>query len=154
MRYEHLMQVTDPADPRVPPMSRAELWRGLMRRVESPQDFPLGPDECRSRPGAAADERERTIHFGHLRFDDHVRLEPEQRIRFTPVVREGTAPVALTITLEEPSPGLLCLRFVYEVGGEPSDEDRALQRWREQAWLEMDRDMLRTLREWQAAGTL
>ena len=31
---------------------------------------------------------------------------------------------------------------------------RALQRWREQAWLEMDRDMLRTLREWQGAGTL
>jgi hypothetical protein len=154
MRYEHLMQVTDPADARVPPMSRAELWRGLMRRVESPQDFPLGPDRCSVHPGPGTDQRRRTVHFGHLSFDDEVQLEPEQRIRFTPRPHEGVAPVALTITLEEPRPGLLCLRFVYEVGGEPSEEDRSLQRWREQAWLEMDRDMLRTLREWQAAGTL
>lgn len=154
MRYEHLLQVTDPNDARVPAMSRAELWRGLLARVETPQAFPLGPDRCQARAGADPHERRRSIHFGALQFEDTVRLEPEQRIVFSPEPHEGAAPVRLTITLEEPVPGALFLRFVYELDGPVSPEDRALQGYREQAWLELDRDMLRTLREWQAEGRL
>lgn len=157
MRFEHLLEVTDPSNPAIPPMSRAELWRGLLVRVETPQRFPLGPDRCEARDGPLADQRCRTIHFGGLRFDDTVQLETERRITFTPLPHEGASTVALAITIEEPSPGALFLRFLYEVIEPPegaSAEDRALQRYREQAWLEMDRDMLRTLREWQADGQL
>ncbi|HEU4460582.1 MAG TPA: AtaL-like protein [Methylibium sp.] len=157
MRYEHLLQVTDPLDPAVPPMSRDELWRGLMRRVESPQSFELGPDHCEVEPGADASRRRRSIHFGALRFDDEVHIEPMQRLVFATDPREGTATVGLTISIEEPEPGALFLRFVYAVD-EPASgttvEDQALQRYREQAWLEMDRDMLRTLRQWQREGRL
>ena len=153
MRYEHLLQVTDPADPRLPPMTRAELWRGLLVRVETPQHFALGPDRCEARIGAHPGERRRSIHFGSLRFDDTVQLEPEQRIVFSPEPHEGAPPVSLTITIEEPSPGLLLLRFVYAAEGDgASAADRALQGYREQAWLELDRDMLRSLREWQRDG--
>lgn len=154
MRFEHLLQVNDPADPRVVPMSREALWRGLLVRVESPQRFPLGPDHCDARVGDAADERRRSIRFGSLRFDDRVVLEEGRRIDFHPELREGAAPVRLTIVIEEPSPGALFLRFVYEVQGAPGPGERELQRYREQAWLEMDRDMLRTLRQWQAEGAL
>lgn len=157
MRYEHLLQVTDPQNPAVPPMARDELWRGLMRRVETPQDFELGPDRCEVRPGASANERRRRIHFGSLNFQDHVRIEPLQQIVFSPEPREGTATVGLAITVEEPTPGALFLRFVYDVEEPPGGatiEDRALQRYREQAWLEMDRDMLRALRQWQREGRL
>lgn len=157
MRFEHLLQVTDPGNPAVPPMSRAELWRGLMVRVESPQRFPLGPDDCRVRDGSGPGHRERTVHFGALRFEDRVVLQHEQRIDFTPEPHEGASPVNLTITIEEPKPGALFLRFVYEVQVPPegpSAEDRALQGYREQAWLELDRDMLGTLREWQRKGSL
>jgi hypothetical protein len=138
-------------------MDRDELWRGLMRRVEAPQDFELGPDRCEVSAGADASERCRRIHFGSLRFDDRVRIEPQQRLVFTTAPREGTATVGLTIGIEEPAPGALFLRFVYEVEEPPGGADieqRALQRYREQAWLEMDRDMLRTLRLWQREGRL
>lgn len=154
MRYEHLLQVTDPSDPRVPTMSRAELWQGLLVRVESPQRFALGPDRCEARAGAHAGERRRSIHFGALRFDDTVQLEPERRIVFAPEPHEGAAPVKLTVTIEEPAGGALFLRFVYEADGPASADDQALQGYRQQAWLELDRDMLRTLREWQAQGKL
>lgn len=156
MRFEHLLQVTDPGNPLVPAMSRDALWRGLLLRVESPQDFPLGPDRCESRPGAQAGERRRSIHFGSLRFDDTVRLEPQRRIDFSPEPHEGALPVRLTILIEEPTAGALFLRFVYssdEGEGAPPGE-RALQGYREQAWLEMDRDMLRALRTWQHEGRL
>lgn len=154
MRFEHLLQVTDPTDPRVPPMGRDALWRGLLRRVETPQQFPLGPDRCELRAGTGADERRRSIHFGALRFEDHVRLQPGERIEFLPEPHEGAAPVRLTVCIEEPAAGALFLRFVYESDDEPSADAKALQRYREQAWLEMDRDMLRTLREWQAQHLL
>lgn len=154
MRFEHLLQVNDPGNPRIPPMSRAELWRGLLVRVESPQRFELGPDRCEARVGERGDERLRSIHFGSLRFEDRVRLEPEQRIVFVPQPHEGAAPVHLTITLEEPAAGALFLRFVYSTEGELCAEDKALQGYREQAWLEHDRDMLRTLRDWQRSGHL
>ncbi len=155
MRFEHLLQVTDPGNPVVPAMSRDELWRGLLLRVESPQDFPLGPDRCESQPGRHADERRRSIHFGALRFDDTVRLQPQQRIDFDPDPHEGAMPVRLSITIEEPSPGALFLRFVYSADDEAAAAaDRALQGYREQAWLELDRDMLRALRTWQQEGRL
>ena len=153
MRYEHLMQVTEPGNPAIPPMSRAELWRGLVMRVETPQRFPLGPDRCRSEVGAHADERKREIRYGALRFEDTVTLEPERRIVFRPEPHEGASTVVLTIVIEEPQPDALFLRFVYD--WEPlSAGEAALQRYREQAWLEHDRDMLRALREWQADGLL
>lgn len=155
MRFEHLLQVTDPGNPLVPPMSRDELWRGLLRRVDAPQEFPLGPDRCESMPGPQADERRRVIHFGALRFDDTVRLEPQQRIVFEPDPHEGAMPVRLAITIEEPSPGALFLRFVYSADdADAPAADRALQGYREQAWLELDRDMLRALRGWQHEGRL
>ncbi len=155
MRFEHLLQVTDPGNPLVPAMSRDELWRGLLLRVESPQDFPLGPDRCESRPGDRAGERRRSIHFGALRFDDTVRLEPQRRIDFDPDPHEGAMPVRLSITIEEPSPGALFLRFVYSADDDAgAAADRALQGYREQAWLELDRDMLRALRTWQQEGRL
>jgi Domain of unknown function (DUF1857) len=157
MRFEHLLQVTDPGNPQIPPMSRDELWRGLLVRVHEPQRFPLGPDRCEARAGRHAEEHQRTVHFGALRFDDTVKLDPAQRITFTPQPHEGAAPVNLSIAIEEPAPGALYLRFVYEVVVPPegaSAEERSLQRYREQAWLELDRDMLATLREWQATGSL
>lgn len=153
MRFEHLLQVNEPGNATVPPMTRAELWRGLLLRVDTPQRFPLGPDRCQSTVGAHADERRREIRYGALRFQDTVTLEPERRIVFAPEPHEGAATVVLRIDIEEPQPGALFLRFAYE--WEPlSPGEAALQRYREQAWLEHDRDMLRALREWQASGAL
>ncbi len=154
MRFEHLIQVTDPADPRVPPMSRDELWRGLMKRVETPQRFELGPDRCEWAPEADADLRRRELHFGSLRFRDTVRLESGRALHFAPEPHDEQPPVALTIAIEEPEAGLLLLRFVYTSEGQPLAGEAGLWRLREQAWLEQDRDMLRHLREWQAAGQL
>ena len=153
MRFEHLLQVTDPGNPHMPPMSRSELWRGLLLRVESPDRFPLGPDRCHVRPGASVDERERSIHYGALHFEDVVKLEPEHRVVFKPEPHEGAVPVGLAITIEEPTPGGLFLRFIYEAPP-LSPEEKPLQGYREQAWLENDREMLRTLREWQHEGRL
>lgn len=166
MRFEHLIQITDPTDERVPVMSRDELWRGLMCRVETPQRFELGPDHCELSPGGEAlgevsdstdgtiTLRRRDLHFGRLHFRDTVRLQPGRAVHFTPEPHDDQPPVALSIAIEEPVEGSLLLRFVYSSEGEPAPGEVGLWRLREQAWLEQDRDMVRTLRAWQAAGAL
>jgi hypothetical protein len=159
MRFEHLVQINDAANPLVTPMTRAELWRGLLARARTPQRFPLGPDRCEllgDHGDAATGALRRQIHFGGLVVDDHVHLDTERGLRFEPLPREGMPSVRLSITIEEPGPGDLFLRFVYSsdeaVAGEGLDAQ--LQGLREQAWLANDLDMVRTLREWQREGRL
>jgi hypothetical protein len=156
MRFEHLIQITDPADARVPPMSREELWRGLMKRVETPQFFDLGPDRCEIEPAdfEAPDRRRRALAYGRLAFRDTVRLDAGCGLHFVPEPHDEQPPVELRIRIEEPQAGTLLLRFVYSSAAEPAPGEAGLWRLREQAWLEQDRDMVRTLREWQAGGLL
>lgn len=161
MRFEHLIQINDPGNPVVTPMTRAELWRGLVARARTPQAFPLGPDRCELADGEGEGEGNaqtlrRQVHFGALVVEDHVRLDAEQGLHFEPLPQEGMPSVRLSITIEEPASGALFLRFVYgsdeTVAGEGLDAQ--LQSLREQAWLANDQDMVRTLREWQREGRL
>ncbi|HXD05555.1 MAG TPA: AtaL-like protein [Burkholderiaceae bacterium] len=154
MRFEHVIQVTDPGNPLVPPMSREELWAGVLARVDEPQRFPLGPDDCLLRAGAGGSSRERTLRFGALELHDEVKLEPLHRASFHPKPHAGQPPVRLTIAIEEPSAGELLLRFVYESDEVVRASEAALYSLREQAWLQHDLDMVRTLRAWQQEGCL
>ena len=49
MRFEHLIEINAPQtglSMMAPTFTREQLWRGLMQRVQSPQRFPMGPDQC------------------------------------------------------------------------------------------------------------
>lgn len=150
MRFEHLIEINSPSvavGTVVPGFTRAQLWRGLMRRVQTPQRFPMGPDSCDCRelePGLYA----RTLRFGAHAFEDEVQAVAEQSLVFTPQAHGDTTPVRLSIRIEEPQPGLMLLRFVYEALGTPSAEEAYYNDYRHNAWLHNDRDMVRTLRQW------
>jgi hypothetical protein len=60
----------------------------------------------------------------------------------------------LTITLEEPAKGVLALRFSYQSAAEVAPEEAFYEEFRHSAWLENDRDMVRTLRLWLEQGRL
>ncbi|HEY1393775.1 MAG TPA: AtaL-like protein [Methylibium sp.] len=156
MRFEHLVQINDAGNPLVPTMTRAELWRGLLARAWTPERFPLGPDRCELRGGESVGlPLQRTVHFGGLALDDTVLAEPERSLRFEPAPREDMPKVVLTISIEEPAPGDLFLRFLYEspeVAANKHELD--LQGLRQQAWLANDLDMVRTLRQWLDEGLL
>ncbi|RZI80908.1 MAG: DUF1857 family protein [Rubrivivax sp.] len=150
MRFEHLIEINSPsmaAQAVVPPFTRAQVWRGLMARVQTPQRFPLGPDRCDWRerePGVF----ERTVHFGANAMKDEVQTEPLHLVEFTPQPHGDTTPIRLTITIEEPQAGQMVLRFVYESVSELSAEEAYFNDYRHNAWLHNDRDMVRTLRQW------
>lgn len=157
MRFEHLIEINSPSVAAqvaaVSRFTREQLWNGLMLRLRTPQDFPLGPEGCdwqETAPGRFA----RELRFGAHVMNDEVEAVPLQRLQFTPRAHGDTTPVRLTVSVEEPQPGQLVLRFVYESLGEPSPEEAFYNEYRHNAWLHNDRDMVRTLRQWLDEGRL
>lgn len=150
MRFEHVIEINSPAtlvQVVVPTLTREQLWRGLMVRVHEPQRFPMGPDGCEWReaePGLF----QRTLRFGSHVFQDEVRADPLNRLVFTPQAQGEIAPIRLTLSIEEPQAGQMVLRFVYEALAEQSAEEAYYNDSRHNAWLHVDRDMVRTLRQW------
>lgn len=156
MRFEHLIEINSP-DPvlgaTMSTFTRAQLWRGLLQRVMAPQRFPNGPEGCDWRepaPGVI----ERTLRFGPHTLKDRVQLQVEDSLVFTPEAHGETAPIRLTIRIEEPQPRQMVLRFVYEALAEQTPEEAYYNDYRHNAWLHNDRDMVTTLRAWLEDGEL
>lgn len=156
MRFEHLIEVNTPAasvQMVAPTFTREQLWRGLMARVQSPQRFPMGPESCawhETEPGVYA----RTLVFGPHTLRDEVVVTPQSELVFTPEAHGDTAPIRLTIRIEEPQAGWMVLRFLYEAQAEQTAEEAYYNDYRHNAWLHNDRDMVRTLRQWLSDGDL
>ena len=127
MRFSHLIQINDPLNPLIDPLSREQLWRGLVYRAENPLPFVLGLDDCRI---VARTERtlRRELHFGSLTVRDRVTLDP--------------------MTIEEPCDGELVVRFDYETlrraGDAPGEE--FYNAFLKKAYVEADIDTIRTIR--------
>ena len=100
MRFEHLIEINSPSptlDAWVAPMSRDQLWQGLLIRVRSPQHFPMGPERCDwqlvdpENPNVI----ERVLQFGAHRMQDRVQLVPMEKVVFTPQAHDETTPADL-----------------------------------------------------------
>ncbi len=159
MRFEHLVQINDPLQPLLPEVSRAQLWRGLVRRAEHPTEFVLGLS------GATIDERTdrggvmqlaRTLDFGSFTVHDQVRLTADS-VCVTDVEASAAYPASrLTIRIEEPAPGSLFLRFTYEAEDRPQDNglDTLTRQLREQAYRSADIDTVWRIRDLAERGEL
>ncbi|WP_374591653.1 AtaL-like protein [Aquabacterium sp.] len=154
MHFEHLIEINAPRQTVIEPFPRSALWRGLMLRVHEPQRFPLGPDRCEVAESDQPGVLRRTLAFGALRFSDTVRLESGEAVYFRPDPHGDTTPVDLTIRIEALDDGGLLLRFVYESRGPLTADEAFYNEYRQNAWLENDRDMVRALRQWLVEGAL
>ncbi len=154
MKFEHLIQINDPLDPLIDPLSREQLWRGLVRYVEMPTAFVEGLDRGDI---IACDGKsmQRELWFGRHRVEDRVSLEPMSRIhiatRASPEIPAG----ALTLTLEEHGENLLFVRFQYETfpQGHPT-APAEFQSAMKQAYRAAGIDIIRRIRELAEEGAL
>jgi hypothetical protein len=159
--FEHLIQINDRRDPLVQPLSRGQLWRGLLARAERPQLFVLGLQSCeilQREPSTL----QRHLSFGSVQVRDRVHFEPMQSVTQDVEPGPGVAACRLTIRIEEPQQGDLFLRFKYEVRNPESkstthtqtETDRFYAAHLKQAYLQADRDSVRVIRELAAQGAL
>lgn len=159
MRFEHLVEINDPLMPLLTELTRAQLWQGLVARAEMPALFTPALD------GAVVDARRehdgvtelaRTLDYGTFRVHDTVHLHPGQRTEVHTQAGATWPASRLTITIEEPQPGALFLRFVYEsaeVEG-TGDLDEVTVKLRRQAYQAADLDTVQRIRQLAEDGEL
>lgn len=154
MNFEHLIQINDPANPLIESLSRAQLWQGLVHRVEDATPFLPGLERC-TVIERHADHLLRRLDFGAASIHDKVTLLEMHWVRFDILPSEQHAGGSLTITIEEPEDGTLFLRFAYTTtfGSDPNSEERAYIDYIKSAYHQSDLDCVRIIRTLAAGGT-
>ena len=153
MNFEHLLQINDPENPLVEPLTRQQLWQGLLHRVENPLPFLPGLEACTILE-RQANELLRELDFGPAVIQDRVTLAEAQWVRFAIVPSAAHAGGSLTITIEEPESGFLFLRFAYQttLASNPNSEERAYIEYVKSAYHQSDVDCVRIIRTLAAGG--
>lgn len=155
MRFEHLVEINDPSNPALDPLTPEQLWQGLVLRAESPDQFILGLDAAEI--VARGDNWiERVLHFGPANVRDRVVYEPRRLVRYETAATAEHAGGTLTMAVETPGPGALLLRFIYETtmpAVDASGDDRYAEIVKS-AYHEADLDTVRKIREIAASGRL
>jgi len=155
LRFEHLVEINDPNNPGMEPLSADQLWQGLVLRAESPELFVLGLDR------AEVTERgegwiERVLHFGQANIRDRVVFEPRRMVRYETKPTAEHAGGSLSMIIETPTPVALLVRFIYETTM-PNVDAMGDDRYAEivkSAYHEADLDTVRKIREIAATGQL
>ena len=147
LKYEHLVEVNDPANPLVRRLGRDELWFGLLCRVEDPRAFLPGLERCEVL-ARTDDTVRRRLHFGGAVIDDRVTLVPLQSVCFETEANAEHVGGSLTISIEEPQDDVFFLRFAYATGlaeGAASEDARYVE-YVKSAYRESDLDTMRVIR--------
>lgn len=153
MQFEHLIAINDPGNPLIPALSRDQVWQGLVHRVENPLPFLPGlvGFTIQGRDGSSV---LRELDFGQTRIQDQVTVAAGEWVRFDILASARHAGGSLTITIEEPAPGHLFLRFAYltTLGNDPGSEDSAYVEYVKSAYHQSDIDCVRIIRTLAAEG--
>jgi hypothetical protein len=154
MEFEHLVEINDPLLPLVDPLTREQLWRGLERRAREPLDFLDAFDGCRELESTAHYVRHE-LTFGRHVYTEEVHFDPQRSIRHRIVGEDRHAGSELLVTIEEPAPGALWVRFRYRtVILDAEDTGPALDDARRAAYREADIETIRRIRRFAALGEL
>lgn len=147
MKFEHLVIINEPDNPLVSDLSREELWFGLLCRAENPRPFLPGLESC-----MILERQEnllfRELQFGNLVIRDRVRLEPMVSVTFETERTEEHAGGQLRISIEEPAPDELVLRFHYRttLAEQHHDPDEPYAAFVKSAYHASDIDTVRVIR--------
>lgn len=150
LRFEHLIQINDPADSRVPLISRDALWQGLVYRARYPDHFNPALESVLQ---PLSDTRfVRVLSAGEMKLRDEVTLVPDLEIHTLIDGRSQAIHAESTTRIEEPEPGFLFVRFSYcrdsisNQGGLDADE------FLKSAYLQNDREAITMIRQMIADG--
>jgi hypothetical protein len=155
MKFAHLVEINDPLNPLIDPLTREQLWRGLILRAEMPKEFVPWLDRCNI-IDRAEESISRELHFGELIVHDRVTFFPQEQVRYH-VPPQGDIPAStLTMTIEEPETDVFFVRFEYDdsASDDINAEDAFYNEFRRSAYQESDIDTIRIIRQMAEQGRL
>ncbi|RJX33051.1 MAG: DUF1857 family protein [Oxalobacter sp.] len=153
MKFEHLVEINSPGNPAIAPLTRLQLWRGLVMRAENPTLFVPHLDDCDilERTEAAV---MRKLTYGNLVIHDRVTYLEHHQVRYHIAAQEEFSDSTLTMTIEEPRPTYLFVRFEYEDASSDEGADAMYNSFRRSAYKESDIDTIQMIRELAAQGRI
>jgi hypothetical protein len=153
MHYEHLIEINDFANPLATVLTRAQLWAGLLLRVEAPQEFLPGVSACEI--VARGDGwLTRRLDFGATAIEDRVTLRAAESVHFEIAASPSHAGGSLTIAIEERGEQVLFLRFTYRTHDYAARDDASYEEYVKSAYRESDIDTVQRIHELAEQGLL
>lgn len=152
LHHEHLVRINDPSNYAGEWLTREQLWAGLRYTIEAPQAVDESIDSAHVvevMPGTLA----REIRRGPISTRDEVKLVPNELVQIRADATGAFAGSTLTITIEEPAPEMLFVRFTYEVCGLADVREREEDTARCSAYKYADINRIREARRY-AAGMM
>jgi hypothetical protein len=155
MKFHHIVEINDPLNPLIDPLSRAQLWRGLVLRAESPKMFMPHLDSCDLRERSDSSVQ-RELRYGALAIRDTVVYFPQDKVEYRVPPQENIPASSLTMSIEEPQEGALLVRFDYDDGTveQAGSMDGFYNEFRRSAYKEADLDTISLIRQLAQDGRL
>ncbi len=144
LEFEHIVQVNDLSNSAITPLTRQQLWRGLLLRARNPEKFNHGL-ECESQT-IENNQFLRMIAAGESKFVEKVTLHPEQMIRTCTLTELDQPHAESTAQIEEPQEGYLFVRFSYRRELEVTTEAVDVAEHLKSAYVQVDRDAIALIR--------
>lgn len=153
MKFHHLIEINDPLNPLLDPLTREQLWRGLVLRAEAPALFMPHLDQC-DIVKRGVNSLSRALRYGQVVITDEVSLLPQQEVVYRVPAQGEIAASQLTMRIEEPQPEIFYVRFEYDDGTPDAagSMDAYYNEFRRSAYYEADIDTIRIIRELAAEG--
>lgn len=155
MKFNHIVEINDPLNPLIEPLTCEQLWRGLVLRAEDPKMFVPYLDDCRLFD-RTADALSRELRYGELVILDRVTYFPQEQIHFQVPQQEEIPASSLTMSIEEPQSEIFIIRFAYDDGMSEAESpvDAFYNEFRHSAYRESDIDTVRIIRQLAEEGRL
>jgi hypothetical protein len=145
LEFEHTIEVNCPGDCALPPISRSELWQGLVLRAREPQAF--NPHLRCSTRATGINTFERTIEAGEDSFCEEVILYPERQIVTRTTARDNPFSAQSRTRIEHSEEGALFVLFFYQRDLSESDEKSDIGVYLQAAYRQLDEDAIRRIRQ-------
>jgi hypothetical protein len=155
MIFEHLIEINDPLNPLIDPLTREQLWRGLVLRADSPRMFVPHLDECTIGERSAG-SMHRTLRYGELVVVDRVVFTPMEEVRYEVPAQGEISESTLVMRIETHGEHTLYVRFRYDDGHDAQTDaaNEMYDEFRKSAYKEADIDTIRIVRQLAAEGRL
>src|ERR1035437_2103912 len=98
MKFNHIVEINDPLNPLIEPLTREQLWRGLVLRAEAPKMFVPYLDDCRLFD-RTADGLSRELRYGELLVLARVTYLPQEKIHYQVPPQKDIPASSLTMSI-------------------------------------------------------
>lgn len=144
LEFEHIVQINDPEDSNIKPLTRLQLWDGLLLRARDPGKFNrslicrLGPENDQGFI--------RYIQAGDTEFREQVTLTEQEKIETVTAGPDRPLYAQSITSIEEPAAGYLFVRFFYRRDMEDTAEGQMIGEHLKSAYFHTDIDAIALIR--------